>query len=129
MCAMMPLAVLMNRKIATIPAEATLKDAAVRMQQEQVGALLVQRAAEYVGIVSETDIVRRAIAVGIPVDSCAVEKVMSSPLISIDIEQSVADANEIMSISKIRHLVVTERGEVAGIISIRDLVLYFKNRL
>jgi CBS domain-containing protein len=126
---MMPLAVLMNRKVACIGADKTLKDASTKMVDDQVGALLVERGGEYVGILSETDIVRRAVAVGIPVDSCSVEKVMSSPLITIDIEQTVAEANEIMSISKIRHLVVTERGEVAGIISVRDLVLYFKNRL
>jgi CBS domain-containing protein len=126
---MMPLAVLMNRKIASVGADTMLKDAAVRMVEEQVGAVLVERGGEFVGILSETDIVRRAVAVGIPVESCPVEKVMSSPLITIDIEQNVSQANEIMSISKIRHLVVTERGEVAGIISVRDLVLYFKNRL
>ena len=126
---MMPLAVLMNRKLASVGADKSLKDAAVKMVEEQVGALLVERGGEFVGILSETDIVRRAVAVGIPVESCLVEKVMSSPLITIDIEQSVSQANETMSISKIRHLVVTERGEVAGIISVRDLVLYFKNRL
>jgi CBS domain-containing protein len=126
---MMPLAVLMNRKIASVGADTTLKDAAAKMVEEQVGAVLVERGGEFVGILSETDIVRRAVAVGIPVESCPVEKVMSSPLITIDIEQNVSQANEIMSISKIRHLVVTERGEVAGIISVRDLVLYFKNRL
>lgn len=126
---MMPLAVLMNRKLSAVEADKTLTDAAVRMGEENVGALLVSKGGEFVGILSETDIVRRALAVGTAPESCPVEKVMSAPLITIDIEQTVGDANEIMSSRKIRHLVVTERGEVAGIISVRDLVLYFKNRL
>jgi CBS domain-containing protein len=125
---MMPLAVLMNRKLSAVEVDKTLSDAAAVMEAEHVGALLVKRGTEFVGIVSETDIVRRAIAVGIHPESCLVEKVMSAPLITIDIEQSVADANEIMSANKIRHIVVTDRGEVAGIISVRDLVLYYKNR-
>jgi len=125
---MMPLAVLMNRRLSAVEVDKTLADAAVTMAAENVGALLVKRGGEFVGILSETDIVRRALAVGIHPESCPVEKVMSAPLITIDIEQTVADANEIMSASKIRHIVVTERGVVAGIISVRDLVLYYKNR-
>ncbi|MFQ5507998.1 MAG: cyclic nucleotide-binding/CBS domain-containing protein [Leptospirillia bacterium] len=126
---MMPLAVLMNRDVATIDSESTLKNAAEEMARVQVGALLVKQDSDFVGILSETDIVRRALAVGIEPASCPVHKVMSAPLITIDIGQTLVDANEIMSTRRIRHLVVTERGEVVGIISIRDLVLYFKNRL
>ena len=93
------------------------------------GLTLVKKGADYIGILSETDIVRKALAEGLGPETCTVEQVMSAPIITIDVEQSIANANEIMSARKIRHLVVTERGEVAGIISVRDLVLYYKNRL
>ena len=126
---MMPLAVLMNRNICSVEADRTVKEAAQIMAREHVGALLVRKGGAYAGILSETDIVRRALAEGLQPETCTVAKVMSSPLITIDVEQPIAQANEIMSANKIRHLVVTERGEVAGIISVRDLVLYYKNRL
>lgn len=126
---MMPLAVLMNRNISAVEDDVTLKEAAIKMAHDQVGAVLVRQEGRYAGILSETDIVRKALAQGMDMESCPVTKVMSSPLITIDIEQSVTDANELMSSNRIRHLVVTELGEVVGILSVRDLVLYFKNRL
>ena len=126
---MMPLAVLMNRNLFVIEPDRTLKDAAQVMARDHVGCLLVKKGADYIGILSETDIVRKALAEGLGPETCTVEQVMSAPIITIDVEQSIANANEIMSARKIRHLVVTERGEVAGIISVRDLVLYYKNRL
>jgi CBS domain-containing protein len=126
---MMPIAVLMNRDISCVEADTTLKEVAVKMAEDRVGAALVRRGGDYVGIISETDVVRRALATGMDIHSCTVDKVMSAPLITIDVGQTVVDANEIMSTNNIRHLVVTERGDVAGIISVRDLVLYFKNRL
>ncbi|MDH4228807.1 MAG: CBS domain-containing protein [Nitrospirota bacterium] len=126
---MMPLAVLMKRDILSVPADATLFQVAERMTEGRVGALLVERNKAFCGIVSETDMVRRAIAQQIDPATCKVEKIMSAPLITIDIEKSIPEANELMSTRHIRHLVVTEKGEPVGIISIRDLVLYYKNRL
>ena len=126
---MMPLAVLMNRNLCVVEPERTLKEAAQVMARDRVGCLLVKQGADYVGILSETDIVRKALAEGLGPETCTVEQVMSAPIITIDVEQSITHANEIMSAKKIRHLVVTERGEVVGIISVRDLVLYYKNRL
>jgi CBS domain-containing protein len=126
---MMPLAVLMNKNISAVGADDTLKQVAERMLADRVGAVLVKQDGAYAGILSETDIVRRAVAVGTDPASCQAKTVMSSPLITIDINQTLVEANQIMSESSIRHLVVTERGDVVGIISVRDLVIYFKNRI
>jgi len=126
---MMPLAVLMNRNISSVEANATLQDVAMKMAEDRVGAVLVRKDGAYQGIVSETDVVRRALAAGLNPETCSVDTVMSSPLVTIDVGQTLVEANEIMSTTNIRHLVVTERGEVVGIISVRDLVIYFKNRL
>jgi CBS domain-containing protein len=43
--------------------------------------------------------------------------------------QTAQEANDLMAEKRIRHLLVTDRGNVIGIISMRDLVLCFKNRL
>ncbi len=126
---MMPLAVLMNRKISYVDSDDTLARTAEKMAADRVGAVLVRRDGEYEGILSETDIVRRAIALGMEPNNTTAKTVMSAPLITIDINQTLVEANEIMSEKHIRHLIVTERGEVSGIISVRDLVIYFKNRL
>ncbi len=126
---MMPLAVLMNREISSVAADDTLTQVSEKMAADRVGAVLVRQDGEYQGILSETDIVRKAIATGMSPDTTAAKVVMSSPLITIDINQTLTDANEIMSEKCIRHLIVTDRGEVTGIISVRDLVIYYKNRI
>ena len=126
---MMPLAVLMNREITCVGADDTLAQVSEKMAADRVGAVLVRQDGEYPGILSETDIVRKAIASGMAPDTTIAKTVMSSPLITIDINQTLVDANTIMSEKRIRHLIVTDRGDVAGIISVRDLVIYFKNRI
>jgi signal-transduction protein with cAMP-binding, CBS, and nucleotidyltransferase domain len=125
---MIPLAVLMSKGIKKVREDATLFEASKIMRDMKIGSLLIEREHEFVGIVSETDLVRRAIAEGVDLTKTKVSSVMSSPIITIDINKSGMEANELMSDRNIRHLAVTEHGEIVGIISVRDLLIYFKNR-
>ena len=122
-----PLAVMMNRQIRSIPPEATLSEVAALMQKSRVGALLVVSDGVYVGVVSESDLVRKAMAVALHPDQTRVRTIMSSPLITIEIDRSAHEASDLMSEKEIRHLVITQDGQVVGIISVRDLLRYFKN--
>jgi len=125
---MIPLAVLMSRNIQKIPDGGTLFQASQIMRDMKIGSLLIERDQEFVGVVSETDLVRRALAEGIDLNTTRVDSIMSTPIISIDIKKSGMEANELMSDHRIRHLAVTEHGKIVGVISVRDLLIYFKNR-
>ncbi len=122
-----PLAVLMQRVLQTISPDATLLEAAQLMREAKVGALLVQDHGDYRGIVSESDLVRRCMAESRLAHETLVQAVMSRPLISIDIACSAHDASDLMAEHGIRHLAITEDGQVIGILSVRDLLRYFKN--
>ena len=122
-----PLAVMMNREIRTIRPDATLSEAAGLMRNSRVGALLVLSEGAYLGVVSESDLVRKAMAVGLSPDQTPVRSIMSSPLITIEIDRSAHEASDLMSEKGIRHLVITQDGQIVGIISVRDLLRYFKN--
>jgi CBS domain-containing protein len=122
-----PLAVLMQRVLQTINPDATLLEAAQLMREAKVGALLVQDHGTYCGIVSESDLVRRCMAESRLAHETLVHMVMSRPLITIDITRSAHDASDLMAEHGIRHLAVTEDGQVSGILSVRDLLRYFKN--
>jgi CBS domain-containing protein len=122
-----PLAVMMRRTFATITADANLIEAARTMRDTRAGALLVTDGRDYIGIVSEADLVRKAMADGVPPDQTCVRAVMSMPVITIDIEQSAHSASDIMAEKGIRHLAVTEEGRIVGMLSVRDLLRYFKN--
>ncbi len=126
---MTPLALLMKREIKGISPEASLREAAQQMRDRSVGSLLVGEGEEKIGIISEGDLVRLGMAAGLDPDKSRVVSIMSSPIISIDIEKTAKDANDLMADKGIRHLVVTDREKIAGIISMRDLVICFKNRM
>ena len=122
-----PLAVMMSREIRTIDPDATLTEAATRMRDTRVGALVVYGQGAYQGIISETDLVRKGMAGGLDPTRERVRTVMSSPLITIEIDRSAHDASDLMAEKGIRHLGITQDGQVVGMISVRDLLRYFKN--
>ena len=92
------------------------------MAEKRIGSLLVIEAGEMVGIVTETDVVRKVIAARLPANSTRVGAVMNYPLIQIDINRTVRDASRLMAEKRIRHLAVTEDNKVVGLLSVRDLV-------
>ena len=122
-----PLAVMMRPVTQTILPEATVCEAAQQMRAAKVGALLVRKGAHYLGIVSEADLVRKVLAEAAQPEHVSVQSVMSAPLITIDAAASAHDASDLMAQAGIRHLAVVDGGEVVGILSVRDLLRYFKN--
>jgi signal-transduction protein with cAMP-binding, CBS, and nucleotidyltransferase domain len=120
-----PLGVLMRsliENIETIASEGTVLEAAQKMAEKQIGSLLVIEAGEMIGIVTETDLVRKVIASHLPACSTSVRSVMNYPLIQIDINCTVREASRLMAKEGIRHLAVTEENKVVGLVSLRDLV-------
>ena len=126
---MTPLALLMNRDIQQISPKATLREAARQMRDKRIGSLIIGEGDQQVGIISETDFVRKAIAEGLNPDTTPVESMMSRPIITIDIDKTAKEANDLMATKGVRHLAITDRGKIVGVISVRDLVICFKNRI
>ncbi len=117
-----PLSVLMHTRMETIASEQTVLEAAQMMAEKQIGSLLVLKAGNIVGIVTETDLVRKVIAARLTTRSTSVGVVMNAPLIQIDINHTVRDASRLMAEKRIRHLAVSEDHKVVGLLSVRDLV-------
>lgn len=126
---MTPLALLMHREVEKVSPKALLREAAVQMRDKRVGSLVVCEGEETIGIVSESDFVRKGMAGNLDFDSSRVESIMSTPIISIDIDETAKEANDLMANKSIRHLAITDKGKVVGIISVRDLLICYKNRL
>ncbi|MFQ5780982.1 MAG: cyclic nucleotide-binding/CBS domain-containing protein [Nitrospiria bacterium] len=126
---MTPLALLMHREIEQTSPKATLREAAQKMRDKAVGSLVVSEGDETIGIISEADLVRKGTAERLDPDTTSIESIMSTPIISIDIDKTAKEANNLMANKGIRHLAVSDRGKIVGIISVRDLVICFKNRL
>ena len=118
---------LMTPKLKTIQYDATIQEAARRMRDERVGSLLVERDGKIVAIVTETDIVRKASARGADLGKEKIDAIMSAPVAAIEIQRTPQDAHDMMGDLGVRHLAVTDTGTIVGLLSVRDLLLYFKS--
>ena len=117
---------LVNKNVESIDHNSTLKAAAQRMRDREIGSLIVTKDGKEIGILSETDVTRKAVAEGLNPEQIRISSIMSSPIISIEITETPERANDLMKGKGIRHLGITEKGTFVGIISVRDLLRYFK---
>ena len=115
-----------NKRPKSIGPKVSIASAAKTMRQARVGSLLVKKGKQLVGIVTDTDIVRRAVATGKPVGKLTIEKIMTTPICTIEGSQTVDDAQDMMAELGVRHLGVTKGGSIVGVISVRDLLLHYK---
>lgn len=111
----------MNRTIISVDVQASLKEAVRIMIDKRIGSLLTRRGGDYVGMITERDVLGKAVLQGLDVEKTKVESLMSSPLISVDANASLFEASRVMLERNIRRLLVTENGKVRGIVTQRDL--------
>jgi len=106
--------------VATVETVATLTEVAEGLAADEVGALCVVENGALAGIVSERDVVTHLAAGGDPAHLTAGE-VMSSDLLTIGPDATVIDAARVMQEGQVRHVPVLSDGQIAGIVSMRDL--------
>ena len=115
----------MSRYLKKTQAQTSVVEVAQKMRDDRVGALLVEWNGEIVGIVTEWDIIEKVVAHGKDFTTTTVKDVMTSPANSIQVTNSLQNTLEIMKALGVRHLVVREAEKVIGIVTLRDLLVYF----
>ena len=108
--------------VFSIDPDATVLDALKRLEEKNVGALLVMKGGRLVGIFSERDYARRMILHGRSSRETAVREVMTPEVFTIAPEATSGECMVHMTDRHIRHLPVLENGRVVGVISIGDVV-------
>lgn len=114
-------------KFVTVDRDTDVRKAGELMRDRNIGSLFVTRGNDVIGIVTDTDMVRRAVAVGGDPSHMRVEQIMSAPIVTIDENKTLLDANDMMAHNHLRHLGVTRNGKLVGMISVRDLVVFLTN--
>jgi CBS domain-containing protein len=99
----------------------TVFAAIAAMNERRIGALVVIEAGAPIGILTERDILVRLLAAELDPKVTPVARVMTRDLITVRSDTSVAEAMQIMTEHRCRHLPVTDDGELRGLISIGDL--------
>ena len=110
------------RVIHAIEPERPVLDAIRLMADKHVGALLVMRGDELIGIVSERDYARKVILNGKSSAATPVRDIMTASVLTVGPGDSAHRCMRLMTEKRIRHLPVVEDAKVVGVLSIGDLV-------
>jgi CBS domain-containing protein len=106
----------------TISPEATVFEAIQMMADKNVGALLVTAEGKLIGIISERDYSRKVILKGRSSKETPVREILSGHIIFVTPDHTVEDCMRLMTEHRVRHLPVLEGEQIAGVVSIGDLV-------
>ena len=111
-----------GRVIYSVSPDATVLDALREMAARNCGALLVLEASRPVGIISERDYARKVILMGRVSSTTRVREIMSPNIVDVAVHVGLDRCMELMTEYRIRHLLVVNGDELAGMISIGDVV-------
>lgn len=111
----------MSKNVLTVDKSTSLQDAAQNMKKSKIGCVVVTEETKPVGIVTERDFVTKVAAEGRPLFT-EISEVMTSPLITIDPEETIWEASEMMKEKGIHKLPVKENEKIIGIVTTTDIV-------
>ncbi len=108
-----------RHEIVTVPATATIREAASMMSQHNVSSLIVT--SEPPGIVSDRDLRNRVVARGLPYDT-PITEIMTSPVMSLPDDSLLFEALSLMLERRIHHMPVTVNGTIQGMVTDTDIL-------
>lgn len=111
-----------KRNLITIDEDASVISAVKLMVERDVGSVVATRDGRPSGIVTKVDLLKKILATGRSTESTSVGEIMTRNPIVIEHDRSIGEAIDLMSRKKIRRLLVTQGGEVVGILTQRDVL-------
>jgi CBS domain-containing protein len=111
----------MKTNLAIVKPEISVFEAAQMMKKRKIGNVLVVQDKLLVGIITESDIIKKVVAEGKNPQDVRVKNVMTTPVIIIDPYVSLEEAMKTMGKCNVRRLPVIENDELIGIITQKDI--------
>ena len=108
--------------IVSVSYDQTVQDACQLMVEKKIGAILVKKENNYVGIYTERDLLRNMTAPGFDLETAPIRDYMSTPLHSVSYDTTLHKIEEMFLGLFVRHLPVDKDGETIGMISIGDVL-------
>jgi CBS domain-containing protein len=112
----------MKTNLVVVKPTLTVLDAAKIMKKRNMGNVLIAEKKQAIGILTESDILKKIVAEGKNAKDVLVKDVMSTPVIVIEPYITLEEAMKIMSKCNVRRLPVIEKGELIGIITQKDII-------
>ena len=116
-------------KFVTVPRDTDSQTAARIMRDRGIGSLFVTNDREIIGIITDTDLSRKAVAKGLDPNTTTVLSCMSKSVVTIEDSEPLMEALSLMKKEGIRHLPVTEDGTIIGVLSVGDLLRAYQKVL
>jgi CBS domain-containing protein len=114
----------MTRRVVYLPGDTTLDEAAQAMRDQAIGDVVVTHGPTMAGLVTDRDIVVRAVAEDLPVKSTTLESIVTREMIMVEQSATVEEAVRAMRERGVRRLLVCDADrKVVGIVSLSDLAL------
>ena len=111
-----------GREVWTIGPEASVYAALALMAEKDIGALVVTRGSQVLGLLSERDYARNVVLRGLKSQDTQVSNIMTTKVPCVGPQQTVQDCMSIVTEKRVRHLPVMEGDTLVGLVSIGDLV-------
>jgi CBS domain-containing protein len=113
----------MTADVRTVRPTASLAEAARAMREEDVGALPIAEGGELVGVVTDRDIVVRALSEDVDPHALYVSDVASRELVTVEPEQDLEDALALMARHQVRRVPVVENRHLVGMLAQADAAI------
>lgn len=118
----------MASPVLTVSSDSTLQEVAKFMRSHKTSVVLVKdKTHDHIGVVSNTDFTQKVAAKNGSTNKATIKSIMSSPIKTIEGSTNMAAANKTMLMSGVSHLIVTEKEEVAGLLSAINFFAYYQN--
>jgi CBS domain-containing protein len=113
---------LMVSDVVTVERGTNVVDAAKRMIQEKKGPLPVVEGDRVVAMVTDRDMIARVVAEGRDPNSCSVDDIATTELVTARPDQDIGEARQLMDQHQLDRVLVTEEGDrLVGIVSEADI--------
>ena len=112
----------------TLPVDTTIHEAATVMDRAAVGAVVILDGERPVGLVTDRDLVTRALARRLPPDA-RVDGVMSNGVVCVDADADLSGVASILSTHPFRRVPVVDHDRIVGMVTLDDLIVRLANEL
>ncbi len=113
---------IMAVNVVSMPPDASVFEVSKAMAEMDIGSVIIADKDRPLGIITESDIVRRVIVGEKDTKTTTASEIMSSPIIHVEPGTGLTDAMRVMAKSNIRRVAVLKNNTLAGIITSRDLL-------
>ena len=100
-------------------------EAAIKFRENSVHSLVVTHNQDFVGIITEVDIIRKVVAEGLSPKEITVSSVMQPPTVKLDKKLPMVIALQVMRKHNVRHILVTDQTKIVGVLSIKDFASFY----